>query len=187
MRSRRSTGSSTALAGSLLLAHPSLRDPHFRHTVILLSAHDEGGAMGVVLNRPLRRSLGQLGGDFALGPLVDVPLFEGGPVQREQLVLCAWEPHPAHAELRITFGLDPAKAAEMRGQPEVCLRGFLGYAGWSGGQLEDELGKNAWVPCPVTANSLALEPGEPMWRGLLGRIDHQWRLLADEPEDSSRN
>jgi putative transcriptional regulator len=114
-------------------------------------------------------------------------LFSGGPVQTEQLVLCAWEPHPAHAELRITFGLDPQKAAEMRGQPDVCLRGYLGYAGWTGGQLEDELEKNAWVPCPVTAESLAFEPGEPMWRGLLGRIDHQWRLLADEPDDPSGN
>src|SRR5471032_3243785 len=116
MRSRRPAKTSAVLAGSLLLAHPALRDPNFRRTVILLSAHDEGGAMGVVLNRPLERRLADLGGEFALGPLAGVPLFTGGPVHPEQLVLCAWQPQPAQAELQITFGLDPEKAAELHGQ-----------------------------------------------------------------------
>ena len=62
-------------------SHPSLLDPHFRRTVVLLSTHDADGAMGVVLNRPMGKSLGDLDPVFALGALSQVPLFEGGPVQ----------------------------------------------------------------------------------------------------------
>ena len=186
-RRPRFSGSRAALAGSLLLAHPSLSDPHFRRTVVLLSAHDGGGAMGVVLNRPLPRKLGSLGGDFALGPLAGVPLFAGGPVATEQLVLCAWQPQPEQSALQIVFGLDPEKAAELHGKPGVSVRGFLGHAGWSRGQLENELKQNAWVVCPVTAGAIPGATGEPLWRGLLGSIDHEWRLLADEPDDPEKN
>ncbi len=185
-RSRRPTAK-LALAGSLLLAHPSLRDPNFRRTVVLLSAHDSSGAMGVVLNRPLGRRLGQLDGDFALGPLAKVPVFQGGPVATKRLVLCAWQAHPAEAELQISFGLDPEKAAELHEQPGVKLRGFLGHAGWTGGQLENELKQNAWVVCRTAPGLLDTEPGEPLWRGLLGRLGYEWKLLAGEPDDPEKN
>ena len=186
MRSRRSK-SSTALAGSLLIAHPSLRDPSFRHTVVLMSTHDTDGAMGVVLNRPTGKKLGEFGQEFALGPLADVPVFQGGPVQTEQLLLCAWRVHPAQTELQIMFGLSPDKAAAVRSESGVQVQAYFGYAGWSGGQLERELADNAWVVGPVTPRTLATEPNEQMWRGVLGGIDHEWRLLADEPDDPSGN
>ena len=76
-----------SLAGSLLLAHPALRDPNFRRSVILMSTHSADGAMGVVLNRPLGKRLGELNGEFALSPLAGVPLFGGGPVEPGQLLL----------------------------------------------------------------------------------------------------
>lgn len=189
MQNRRSRPSRArlALAGSLLLAHPTLRDPSFRRTVILLSSHDSSGAMGVVLNRPLGRRLGQLDGEFALGPLADVPIFQGGPVETKRLVICAWQPHPVEAELQILFGLDPDKAAEMQATPGVKLRGFLGHAGWSGGQLEGELKQNAWVVCRMAPGLLDTEPGDPLWRVLLRGMGEEWRLFADEPEDPGIN
>ena len=186
MRSHRSKAP-VALAGSLLIAHPSLRDPNFRHTVILLSTHDGDGAMGVVLNRPTGKRLGELGTDFALGPLAGVPVFQGGPVQTEQLVLCAWRVHPAQTELQIMFGLNPEKAAAVLTEPGMQLRAYFGYAGWTGGQLERELADNAWVVGPVTPDTLAAEADESMWRGVLGRINHEWKLLADEPDDPELN
>ena len=76
-----------SLAGSLLLAHPALRDLNFRRSVILMSTHSADGAMGVVLNRPLGKRLGELNGEFALSPLAGVPLFGGGPVEPGQLLL----------------------------------------------------------------------------------------------------
>ena len=83
MKERRTPRKSGRLAGQLLLAHPALRDPNFRRTVILLSAHDADGAMGVVLNRALDRQLGELNPSFALGPLAGVPVYAGGPVEPE--------------------------------------------------------------------------------------------------------
>src|SRR5436190_21638598 len=110
MRERRKVARET-LAGSLLLAHPSMRDPNFRHSVVLMSAHNAEGAMGVVLNRPMGKRLGELNGEFALGPLAGVGLFNGGPVQTEQLVLAAWQARPDG--FRLHFGIEPEKAVPL--------------------------------------------------------------------------
>lgn len=175
------------LAGSLLLAHPSLRDPHFRRTVVLLSAHNDEGAMGVVLNRPLERTLGSLNSGFALSPLAEIPVYAGGPVQVDQVILCAWQPQPDGDGFRLYFGIDPEKAAELSAEEGVDLRAFVGYSGWSAGQLEGELEQDTWVVTPMSTDLIELDPDEHLWRGLLGALDPQWRLLVDEPEDPSVN
>ncbi|MFT3781152.1 MAG: YqgE/AlgH family protein [Nibricoccus sp.] len=186
MRERRSTNP-TALAGSLLLAHPSMRDPNFRRAVVLLSAHDEKGAMGVVLNRPLEKRLGQLNADFALSPLANVPLFQGGPVQTEQLLLCAWKFHADQNGFQLMFGIDPNKAIELHEEEGTHLRAFLGYAGWTGGQLENELKQNAWVVTPLVAELMEEQPNDALWRNILTELDSDWKLLVNEPDDPSLN
>lgn len=180
-----------SLAGSLLLAHPVLRDETFRRTAILMSSHDREGAMGVVLNRPLNRRLGELGGEFALGPLAGVPLFDGGPVAKRQLILCAWRPHAGLTDdeegVQLLFGLDPERAIELAGEEGVRLRGFLGHAGWSGGQLEGELARDTWLVAELDPTIAEQVPDESMWRKALGELDPQWRLLAGEPDEPGRN
>lgn len=189
MRSRPedSTPAGKELAGSLLLAHPGLRDPHFRKTVVLLSSHNPEGAMGVVLNRPLGRTLGSLSASFALGALADVPLYAGGPVQKEQVLLCAWHVHPGGEGFRLYFGIDLDKAEQLRGEEGVELRAFLGYSGWTAGQLENELEHDTWVLAQVGTDLTAFQADERLWRGLLGSVDPEWKLLADEPDDPSAN
>lgn len=184
MRERRSNRPDS-LAGSLLLAHPRLRDPNFRRTVVLMSAHDTNGAMGVVLNRPLGRHLGELNGEFALGALATVPLFTGGPVQTEQLLLVGWQPQ--EDGLRLHFGIEPERASQLVAEEGVQIRGFLGYSGWGGGQLENELNQNTWIITDVPADLLTCAPGGEMWRSVLGGLGQEWRLFADEPEDASDN
>jgi putative transcriptional regulator len=186
MRERRNK-KDTALAGSLLLAHPSMRDPNFRHAVVLLSAHDEKGAMGVVMNRPLDKRLGQLNAEFALSPLADVPLFQGGPVQTEQLLLCAWKFHADQSGFQLMFGIDPEKAIELQQEEGTHLRAFLGYAGWTGGQLENELQQNAWVVTPLVAELMNEKPDAALWRTILTELSDDWKLLVDEPDDPSLN
>lgn len=179
-RSRKTTG----VAGSLLLAHPALKDANFRHAVILMSEHDDDGAMGVVLNQPDGRKLGALNGDFALSPLAQVPIFRGGPVQDRQLILVAWEPQPGG--FRLHFGIEPTKA-------ETCLaegmevRAFLGYSGWSAGQLENELKHNTWVVADVPEDLVHPPHDQNLWRRILGAQGDQWQLLAEEPDDNSLN
>ncbi|AHF93078.1 hypothetical protein OPIT5_25555 [Opitutaceae bacterium TAV5] len=184
-----SRNSRKSYAGSLLVAHPVLRDPNFRRTVVLLSGHDGEGALGIVLNRPLRKSLGSLGGEFALGPLAHVPLFNGGPVAGRQVLLCAWRSQlGGDAEgFQLMFGIDPEKAAELAGQPGVGLRAFLGYAGWSAGQLEQELKQDTWVVSNLPASLMETEPDVRLWRVVLDGVDERWRLDTGEPDDPSVN
>jgi putative transcriptional regulator len=186
MRERHSS-EKTALAGSLLLAHPSMRDPNFRRAIVLLSAHDANGAMGVVLNRPLDKRLGQLNAEFALSSLSSVPLYQGGPVQTEQLLLCAWKFHADQSGFQLMFGVDPNKAMELQAEEGMHLRAFLGYAGWTGGQLENELSQNTWVVTPLVAKLMDEKSDDALWRSILTDLNHDWKLLVDEPDDPGLN
>jgi putative transcriptional regulator len=175
------------LAGQLLLAHPAMRDPNFRRSVVLLSAHGDDGAMGVVLNRPLGKQLGDLNPQFAAGTLAQVPLYQGGPVQTEQLILAAWRPEPLEATVKLYFGIDVEKAEALQGEQGVRLRAFLGYSGWTKGQLENELRSNTWVVTPVRPDLLERSDGQSLWRAILGGLSPEWKLMADEPDDPSGN
>lgn len=185
MRGKRSkSGKVESVAGSLLLAHPALKDPNFRHAVILMSEHDEDGAMGVVLNRPEGRKLGVLSGDFALGPLAQVPIYIGGPVQDRQLILVAWEIRGEG--FRLHFGIEPERATQCLTEG-MHVRAFLGYSGWTRGQLENELRHNTWVVADIPEDIIEPPHNQELWRRVLGAQGDEWRLLADEPDDNSLN
>jgi putative transcriptional regulator len=184
MRERTATAR-RRLAGSLLVARPALLEPTFRHTVILMSSHSREGAMGVVLNRPLGRSLGEMDGAFALGPLASVPVFLGGPVQVDQMILAAWRLQDDGFQLH--FGLDPARATALAAEDNMVLRGFLGYSGWSGGQLEGELRRQTWVTTPIPPDLMAQNHDESLWRAVLRTVNWQWKIIADGPDDLSLN
>ena len=175
------------LAGQLLLAHPAMRDPNFRRSVVLLSAHGEDGAMGVVLNRPLGKLLGDLNPQFAASVLAGVPLYQGGPVQTEQLILAAWQPEPQAATVKLYFGIDVDKAEALQNETGVHLRAFLGYSGWTKGQLENELRHNTWVVTPVGPDLLDRNEGQGLWRTILGGLSPEWKLMADEPDETGSN
>jgi putative transcriptional regulator len=184
MRERR-PGTKDTLAGSLLLAHPAMHDPNFRHSVVLMSAHNAEGAMGVVLNRPLGKRLGELNGEFALGALASVPLFKGGPVQTEQLLLAAWEEQPDG--FRLHFGIEPDRAIQLLGEEGTEVRAFFGYSGWSAGQLENEMKHHTWIVADVPEDLLTQAQDDSLWRTVLGRAGPEWRLLAGEPENPEQN
>lgn len=184
MRERRQSPPKS-LAGALLLAHPAMRDPNFRRSIVLMSVHNEEGAMGVVLNRPLGRRLGELNGEFALGALASVPLFQGGPVQPEQLLLVVWQPQ--EDGFRLHFGVEPERAVQLAAEEGTQLRAFLGYSGWGGGQLEQELKQNTWLVSDVPAGLLQGPQDAAMWRTVVSALGSEWRLLASEPDDMSLN
>jgi len=114
-----------------------------------------------------------------------VPIFSGGPVQPEQLLLVAWQPQADGFLLH--FCLEPDRAGKLVAEEGTELRAFLGYSGWSGGQLENELTQNTWVVTDVPAGLLGHPQDGRMWREVLGAMGEEWRLLADEPEDTSQN
>ena len=184
MRERRKT-TKQSVAGSLLLAHPAMKDANFRRAVVLMSAHSSDGAMGVVMNRPVGKRLGELNGEFALGPLAGIPVFTGGPVQPKQVLLVAWQDREDGFQLH--FGIEPDKAGQLLGDGGTQLRAFLGYSGWSRGQLENELKQNTWIVADVPADLLVQPQDDSLWRTVLGDMGDGWRLLAGEPDDMSRN
>ena len=185
MRARGQPSRPENLAGSLLLAHPAMRDPNFRRAVVLMSAHNAEGAMGVVLNRPLDKNLGILNGAFALGPLASVPVFQGGPVQTEQLILVAWQMRPDG--FRLFFGIEPDKATQLAGEEDTHLRAFLGYAGWTAGQLDNEMARQDWLTHPASVDLIFDTDPAALWKSILRQKDYKSRLLADSPEDLSWN
>jgi putative transcriptional regulator len=184
MRERGKT-TKQSIAGSLLLAHPAMKDPNFRRCVVLMSAHSADGAMGVVMNRPVGKRLGELNGEFALGPLAGVPVFTGGPVQPKQLLLVAWRDRDDGFQLH--FGIEPERAAHLLAEEGTQLRAYLGYSGWSKGQLENELKHDTWIVTDIPGDLLEQPQDTSLWQKVLGNLGEEWRLLADEPEDPERN
>lgn len=150
-----------------------------------MSVHNPEGAMGVVLNRPLHKTMGEINGSFAYGPLSSVPVFVGGPVQPEQIIMVGWQPQ--EDGFRLHFGIEPDKALELAVEGQTVLRAFAGYAGWEGGQLENEMKVRTWVVSQVMPNMLDMPASEELWRRILGSLGPEWRLLADEPEEIDRN
>jgi putative transcriptional regulator len=188
MREQTTTPANT-IAGSLLLAHPSLHDQNFHRSVVLISAHTrEDGALGVIINRPLERTLGEVHGEFAYGPLASVKLFQGGPVAPQQMLLSAWQWKAEEGVFRLHFGITTEKAIELlENEPGTEVRGFLGYAGWTGGQLEGELKQKAWVVAPIESPAFRAEQGEDLWKQLLGHVKPDLFFQADGPEDPTVN
>ncbi|QYY34757.1 YqgE/AlgH family protein [Ruficoccus sp. ZRK36] len=176
-------------SGSLLVAHPGLHDPNFRKTIILISAHDEeDGSLGVIINRPTGQTLGELNDDYTFGPLAHVPVYEGGPVQKDQVLLVAWHWIPESAAFRVYFGVSEDKVQSlMAEQPGIEVRAFLGYSGWSEGQLETERKQNAWLVVPISGHLMEGLDGPAMWREILASTSPELIFLADAPDDPTRN
>jgi putative transcriptional regulator len=189
MSTRTPATDSPTVAGSLLLAHPDLHDGNFRRAVVLISAHsEEDGALGVIVNQPLERTLGEAHGEFAYGPLANVKLYCGGPVAKEQMLLSAWQWNLETGVFRLHFGISAEKAAELlENEPGTEVRGFLGYSGWTSGQLENELRHKSWVLAPIDSPNLQQEHGEGLWKHLLARVKPELLFRADAPEDPSVN
>ncbi|MBB5350516.1 putative transcriptional regulator [Haloferula luteola] len=174
-------GTSTRLSGSLLIASPTLRDGTFDHSVVLLAEHSkQEGAYGVILNQPTGREVSHFLNEPQFAPLSRVPVHMGGPVSRDQLIFGAFSRGPKN-RLRFSLRLSVEDAIRQVKTPGVVLRAFVGYSGWSAGQLEGELQRDAWI----TAKANADLPGRPfdhtLWRELLESLSPFHRLLADAP------
>jgi putative transcriptional regulator len=181
----RASKAARSLAGQLLVAHPALKDPNFRRTVVLMTTHNPEGAMGMVLNRPMHKKLAELGGDFALGVLSGVPLFQGGPVEGTQLILAAWRIQDQGFQLHL--GIDPEKAGTLLGEEATHVRAFFGYSGWGAGQLEMELEHHTWIVADAPTDLFEQAGDVGLWRSVLREKGPEWRMLADEPDHPESN
>src|SRR5947208_6703641 len=117
-----------SLAGSLLVAHPNMLDPNFRRAVLFISAHDPvDGAIGVIINRPLDKSIGDLVSETPPQNLAGVPVFFGGPVGNNQLMLAAFEWHKGEGLKLNQHSLDRDKSFSETSTSTPSIFAFLGY------------------------------------------------------------
>lgn len=178
---------SKSLSGSLLLAAPSLRDPNFFHTVLLLAAHDcAEGAFGYILNRPLDKKVADLIDDDNLGTLGDVPVFLGGPVGTNKLSFAALGWNTRKRTLSVQSHLSTAQARREI-EKGRHVRGFIGYSGWSEGQLENELEQKSWITCAPPSKTVMSQSPEELWKSILGHLGPYYKLMANMPADLSLN
>ena len=180
--------SSLSLAGSLLIAHPSLLDPNFCKTVLFLSTNDpDEGSFGLVLNRPAGRTVADVLPGQDLGKLGEIPVLLGGPVDTGQLIFASfrWQADGGKMECRHHLPIEEAHAALAKRQ--VIVRAFIGYAGWTKGQLEAELTEHAWLVSRPDQESLRLARAATIWRETTSAFGPWFRLVAEAPDDLSRN
>ena len=177
------------LKGKLLLAGGGLFDDNFRQTVVLIGGHDETGAFGLVLNRPLEATVGE-----SVPPLTalagkDARLFRGGPVAPELPVLLVRLSDPAGLDVHIlgSTGLLTGDVSTELGARLVEARVFAGHAGWGPGQLEAELDAEAWIVEPATEADVFTTEPESLWRRVLERKGPEYARLARVPFDPSLN
>ncbi len=176
-----------SLTGSLLVAHPNLLDPNFRRTVLFISSHDdEDGALGVILNRPLDKHVSDLVSEEPPAGLADVPVFLGGPVGRNQLMFAAFEWQKGDG-LKLNHNVNIDEAGERIGEDPHSICAFVGYAGWSAGQLEAEMKQNAWLLQRPTRSTLRPDRLPRLWFDIMNGLGPWFKMLAAAPDDPSLN
>ena len=175
---------SLTLGSSLLIAHPSLLDPNFRKTVLFLSTNDaEEGSFGLTLNRPAGRTVAELLPGKDLGALALVPVFLGGPVATDQLIFASFKWHPESQRMECRHHLLLDEAQRMVEDEATIVRAFIGYAGWSKGQLEGELAQRAWLVQKPAVDVLEYEKCPTLWRDLTSGFGPWFRLVAEAPDE----
>jgi putative transcriptional regulator len=171
--------SSSSLAPAFLLSMPQMADPNFARTVILLCKHNDEGAFGLVVNRPLVTSGRVI---VNLDPPVEtereLDVWVGGPVEPHSswmLVGDRDEEHAGRGGMHITEGLYLSTSPErlsrlLEPNPPARTRLIIGYSGWGPGQLEAELEESSWLISDVSAELIFSTPPERMWEAAIRRL-----------------
>jgi putative transcriptional regulator len=185
------TQKSKSLQGSLLLDGGNLRGSFFHRTVVLVCHHNEEGAFGLVLNRSSKSKVGDVLVANLPEHIKEQTLFVGGPVQPgalSYLHTAAFVPEAnVISNLQLGHSLDELLELCDSFSPERQVRLFAGYAGWSPGQLDDEMRRKAWLTHPASL-ALVFHPSpEQLWPSILRQKGWQYRLLSSTPEDPSTN
>ncbi|MBE2284238.1 MAG: YqgE/AlgH family protein [Prosthecobacter sp.] len=187
MSSDTNNDSSSSLSGTLLLASPAMRDPNFSRSVVFMAAHNaKDGAFGYILNRPLEQRVADLLPDQDLGALGEVPVFMGGPVATDKLAFAALQWNRKRRTLRCQTHLSVADALHALSLGHD-VRGFVGYSGWSGGQLENELEHRSWITTTARPLVLTVKAPTQLWGAILEEMGPVYKVMAKMPEDVSLN
>ncbi len=161
--------------GILLVASPSLSDPNFHQTVLLIVEHGRGGTVGLILNRATNVLVSEVLPDFTVLKRTTHRLFAGGPVERTQLVLLfrltQLLPDTRQIVDRIYVGTPRVLERVMtQPKPTETFRAFSGFAGWAPGQLEHEMLEGAWGVLPSNAFNIFDKDPAMLWPDSISRL-----------------
>ena len=179
------------MKGQLLLDSGQLSGSFFQHTVVLICQHDAEGAFGLVLNRTMGKNVGEVIVADLPEALKDCPLYEGGPVQPSALSFLHSDVLLLDGNVipNLSLGHSVDELVELGEAFSTTrkLKMFAGYAGWSPGQLENEMKHKAWLTHPASLELVFDTAPEQLWQVILRRKGGKYRLLAQSPEDLSLN
>jgi len=181
-----------SLQGHFLIASPKLVDPNFFHTVVLIVQHNEEGAFGLVLNRPVETTVAEMWREVAdeyCG--VEGVLHQGGPCEGPLMVVHKEE---EYSEIVVAPGVYFCTRKDtierFVADSGTQSKFFAGYAGWTAGQLEAEMEEDSWLSMPATAGAI-FSDAEDLWNSLMRKagLAKIWPGLdpARIPEDPSVN
>jgi len=182
---------SIAEKGRILISEPFLSDHYFRRSIVYLTEHNQEGSFGFVLNKPLEININEIVDDF---PECDFPISVGGPVSNNTAhflhTLGELVPDSIYVADGIWWGGDfeymkSLIAAGSVGEHQ--LRFFLGYAGWSVGQLNGELEEHAWLVSKISPAMVMQGTETKFWSDTLTRYNNKYRAWANFPEDPGLN
>ncbi|HZV36900.1 MAG TPA: YqgE/AlgH family protein [Verrucomicrobiae bacterium] len=179
------------LRGQLLLDSGQLSGSFFQHTVVLICQHDSEGAFGLVLNRSSGNKLGEMIVADVPETLKEQTLYLGGPVQLSALSFLHSDSFLPDASvmpnLDLGHSLDTLVELGESFSPTRKMKMFAGYAGWSPGQLEQEMKRKAWITHPASLDLVFdTDPGK-LWQQIMRQKGLKYRLIAEMPEDVSLN
>lgn len=185
------SGTHQSLRGRLLLDGGNLQGSWFHRSVVLICQHDPEGAFGLVLNRPSGTRLVEAVTTDVPEALSNIPLFIGGPVQPGALSFLRFESYLPEGSVmpNIDLGHSLEELIELS-QEFAAARRFLvfaGYAGWSPGQLDNEIARQSWLIHPATPELVFSAHPERLWRDILREKGGLYRIQADSPDDPNAN
>ncbi|MCX6930328.1 MAG: YqgE/AlgH family protein [Verrucomicrobia bacterium] len=179
------------LKGQLLLDSGQLRGSFFQRTVVLICQHDAEGAFGLVLNRTTDSNVGEMIVADLPESLKSCPLYLGGPVQPSALSFLHSDAFLPDANvmpnLSLGHSLDSLVELGESLSPTRKIKMFAGYAGWSPGQLEEEMKRKAWLTHPASLELVFDAAPDQLWQTILRGKGWKYKLLAQSPEDLSTN
>jgi len=182
---------SNARKGKVLLAEPFSLDSNFKRSAVVLTEHDEEGSVGFIINKPLQIKVEELLSDF---PEFEAKVYFGGPVATDSI-------HYLHnvgdllddsVKVRrgIYWGGDFDKLKFLIDSKLILpknIRFYVGYSGWSSGQLKEELTYGSWVLADMHANYLFKAKPEALWETIMTNKGNAYSVIAQMPDNPNWN
>lgn len=177
--------------GKLLLAEPFMLDPYFRRSVVLLAEHRADGSVGFILNKTIDRRINELMADF---PEFDAEVFYGGPVATDTLHYIHCVGGLLDDSIQIVRGVwwggDFEKLKFLIEQQLIDtsqIRFFVGYAGWTGGQLSEEMGSGSWLVADGDSNYVFKTCPKKLWAAAMADQGDTFSVISEMPDDANWN